>query len=157
IARAGAKPFENWGPFVMTMERALYMAWHFNPSDWNDSAQQGVFHTAYTAGEPVLMAGTMLIDNGIIRGIRSDSGHYLPTLANMTACLNALTMYAVDLNQIRIYDWTGTNLGTAPDFLRTGMTWKNFESQHTDERQHRMDSDKKREEFGLNKRFPHIT
>jgi len=155
VGRAGAKSFENWGAFVMTLERALYMAYHYNP-DFDDKCQKGVFHTVYTAGEPVLMAGTMKIDNGIIRGIRSDSGHYLPQSANMVGCLQALAMYAVNLNEIEVFEWGGESLGSAQAFLRTGMSWDKFVEHQKEHRQHMALADQKRQEWGVGKRFRHL-
>ncbi len=82
----------NYGPFILTPGREFYMSYH-RPGEGNQ--HNGLYHSSYLAGETVMAAGSMLIERGRVKRIRSDSGHYKPTDTNMLAVLQALKMFAV--------------------------------------------------------------
>ena len=144
---------QDFGCFVMTLERELYMA---KPLVGDAGSQEGMFHSSLTAGGVVTMAGSMLIRNGKILAIRSDSGHYKPTRMNLGLLLQALAMYGVNLKQITLYDFDGANIGMAHDFLKSKMTWDEFEKRRRDERAHRITAEEERNRRGLAPRFPHL-
>ncbi len=143
----------NFGGFVMTMEREVFMAKH---AIVGACSRLGVFHSSYTAGDRVIMAGTMLIESGVIKAIRSDSGHYHPTQQNMAALLQGLAMFGVDLRPIRLVNFDGTPLGTAREFLSSRMTWEQFKKQLFEERSDRIETDDARFKRGMAPKFPHL-
>lgn len=130
---------ENFGGFVMTLERGIYMGKHELPDAANEYC--GFYHSAYMCGERVSMAGTMLIRRGRVEAIRADSGHYKPTDTNTVSVLLALGMYGVDISRITIYDYTGTIAAPAMEFLKDAQSgrldWGKFEAHRSDERSRR--------------------
>jgi hypothetical protein len=143
--------FPDWGCFVMTLQRDIYMA---KPTVGAVNSQSGMFHSSFTGGDIVTMAGTMLIRHGIIKGIRTDSGHYTPTQMNMAMLLQALSMYGVDVSRIKLYNWDGTELGKAPEFMKSNMTWEAFVRQAANERGHRTSAENERAARGLPAHYP---
>ncbi len=111
---------KGYGGFVMTLDRELYMAKH---KLGGEGMRDGIFHSSYTAGEPVVMAGTMLIRNGYIQAVRCDSGHYKPGSINCALLLQGLGMFGVNLRKVAVYDFKGGELGTAFDLLKSNMSW----------------------------------
>jgi hypothetical protein len=126
---------KNWSPFIMTISRFIYMAKHdFDPARKKDN----YFHSSYNDGNRVGMAGTIGIEDGIIRGVRLDSGHYQPGLHNLTSFLWALKMYQVDLSKVELFDYSGGWIHdrlkiTADDFLKSGLSWDYFCRKASDE------------------------
>lgn len=110
----------GWGSFVMTMGREMYMAKHALGSYGGNN---GIFHSSYLAGEAVSCAGSMLVENGKIRKIRSDSGHYKPTDTNMLALLQAFQMLAIPLKDMKVVSFDGKTEVNAPDFFRASAKW----------------------------------
>ena len=129
IARKGtdgkqATMNKGWGPFVMTMEREFYMTKH-----WFDTpGHQNIFHSSYTHGRTISAAGTMYAEHGIIKGIRPDSGHYKPLEHNIVSALLALQMFAVRMDEIEVQDYAGEPLGTAREFVKSRLTWQQFQA-----------------------------
>jgi hypothetical protein len=132
----GVPQVGGWSAFVMTMDRQIYMTKHdFDPKRVGNN----YFHSSYNGGQRVAMAGTIAINNGLITGVRTDSGHYQPGLHNLNAFLWALKMYQVDLRKISLLDekgdwvggdattdWLGDVLCSAEDFLHSGRSWDLF-------------------------------
>jgi hypothetical protein len=115
-AGAGIK---YWAPFVMTQEREFYMSKHTS----------GIYHSAYTRGGPVSCAGTMLIKNGVIRGLRPDSGHYQPLDQNAIAALIALRMFGVNLHKTIVLDWSDDKAKKpmkAIEYMRGNISWAKY-------------------------------
>lgn len=131
--RGGNASTENYGAFVMTLDRTIYMRKHALET----VDKPGLYHSAYTRGGNVTMAGTMLIEKGRVLAVRNDSGHYMPTVMNMTFFLQALGMYGVNLSRVSVFSYEGTALGSAMDFLKTGsdptLSWAKFEKQMNQE------------------------
>jgi hypothetical protein len=151
ISRRGANGADraftkkNFAGFVMTIERELYMAKHdIGTSHGHD----GLFHSSYTKGQQVMMAGTMLIENGRIKAIRGDSGHYKPTEQNMAMLLQALGMFGVDLSRIELYSWDDRLIGNALAFLKSNLSWSQFCSQRSNEQAHRVNGAAAYQRFG---------
>jgi hypothetical protein len=72
----------------------------------------------------------------------------------MGLLLQALAMYHVNLSRIIMYAWDGTNLGSAAEFIKFQMSWHQFERQRVAEIGNRKDSDQKRENNNMPRRFP---
>ncbi len=99
----------DFGGFVMTMGRDLYMARHGGPN----TRGSRVFHSSYFGNHTVSCAGTMLIRNGEIEKICPDSGHFQPGDVNVMALLQMLRMQQVPLERVIVQDFLGKNIGTA--------------------------------------------
>jgi hypothetical protein len=117
----------GWSPFIMTISRIIYMAKHDFDASRNTN---NYFHSSYNNGHRVAIAGTIAISDGLITGVRLDSGHYHPGEHNLTAFLMALRMYGVDLSKISLLDfrgdWIGGVLNSAEDFLKDGKSYERF-------------------------------
>jgi hypothetical protein len=137
ITVMGTTRLDGWGPFVMTVERDFYMSKHHLAD--NADPTQCIFHSAYKAAGTVSAAGTMLVKNGQILGLRGDSGHYKPLLHNMAMVVTAFSMLSVPLMPIRIksFDANATDLGSALDFVRSRLNWTEFENAAKDFRTNR--------------------
>jgi hypothetical protein len=157
IARRGdggmAQGSKDFGSFIMTVEREIFMAKHDIGAP---GLRNGIFHSSYTEGDIVLMAGSMLIRNGVILAVRADSGHYHPTQMNMAAVLQGLGMFGVDLTRITLYDFDDTPLGMADEFLHAHVGWDQYVARRRDELRHRLETDKERTRRGLEARHPHL-
>lgn len=113
----------GWAPFVMTLERAFYMTKH----TLNVPNEPNLFHSSYLGPDtPIACAGTMLIEQGVIRGIRPDSGHYKPLAHNVVGALQALSMFHVPIERVMVYDFTGQVSTPARSFLVKNLSWVNF-------------------------------
>jgi hypothetical protein len=117
-----AERFEDWGPFVMTLQRDFYLDRH----KANSGAGSNIFDSAYTRSAIISATGTMLIRNGEILGIRGHSGYYKPPANNMTIAVTKLGRYSVPLSRIAVYSWAGQCRGTALEFVRSCLTWEQF-------------------------------
>jgi hypothetical protein len=94
----------GYGSFVLTLDRAFYMARHTAGAPGSGA---GIFHSSYTAGDTVQMAGTMLIQHGRLKGIRLDSGHYMPNANALRSMVMALKMFQVDCSNVIVRDHFG--------------------------------------------------
>ena len=121
-------PGKDWAPFVMTLEREFYMTKHW----LNEVGHQNVFHSSYTRGGTVSAAGTLYAKDGVISGIRPDSGHYKPLEQNVAAALLALQMFGVPMARLYVHDFTGKSMGTAREFMAANMTWDKFQASRRD-------------------------
>jgi hypothetical protein len=116
IVREGCATSPNFCPFVMTTDLEMYMTKHSIP--------EGVFHSSYTNQNPIFMAGTILVEHGVIRAVRNDSGHYQPNNFEFRKFLVQLGMIGVSLSNITIYDFSGDPVSTADRFLADGTRHK---------------------------------
>jgi hypothetical protein len=65
---------KGWAIFVVDLDGNLYLGSHI----------LGVFHhSSFLSGKPVLAAGEILVDNGIIKVVTCKSGHYRPSFNEM--------------------------------------------------------------------------
>jgi len=109
---------DGWGGFAMSMGRDIYMAKH------HCYANKGNFyHSSYLGGQPVMCAGTMLIEGGIVKGICTDSGHYQPTDDHMLNVINTLMMVGASIAQTEVYSHDGTFKGPAMYFWNYNGNW----------------------------------
>jgi hypothetical protein len=119
---------DGTGFFVLTMGREIYMMKH---AAGNAKMRNGIYHSAYTGGQPVMCAGSMKIVGGIVTLVRNDSGHYKPQDTNLVMLLQTLEMQGVALEHIRVADYRGRdpNPPTAKEFLKHNGDWRIFEAQ----------------------------
>jgi hypothetical protein len=108
--KPGAIPNDDYGFFVLTMGRDLYMAKH----KAGGPGGKGFYHSSYVGGDPIICSGTMLIQQGVIKRIRFDSGHYMPQANNYRALIMALRMWGIPLDRVAFEDFNGWLLGTDP-------------------------------------------
>lgn len=113
----------NWGGFAMSMGRDIYMAKHHCTKGFGQNGN--FYHSSYMGGAPVMCAGTMLIENGVIRGVSTDSGHYQPSKQHVVNLLQSLKMVGVDLGRIAVQDHFGQSFveATADAFLYHQGNW----------------------------------
>lgn len=149
VRRRGSETSVGFGGFVMTIERALYMAPH---SIGECHQSNGIFHSSYTGGTSVMMAGTMLIKQGKILAVRPDSGHYQPSETNISNFLNSLCMYGVDLTQVQLLNFEGGEIGNAHEFVRNGWNWHEICLQAMRESRHRQGVDDYRNANSMQKK-----
>jgi hypothetical protein len=71
----------------------------------------------------VMCAGTMLIENGQIRVVRTDSGHYQPTDAHLLNVLQAFQMLQVPIGNLYVENFNGTMRSKGGDFINSQGDW----------------------------------
>jgi hypothetical protein len=120
--------FADYGSFVLSMSRGIYSTKHVLG---NDSTHDGIYHSAYLAGEAVMAAGTMLVVNGVIQRVRSDSGHYMPKESSMVGLLRTFQMLRVPLEPIKVDDFKGLVEVDAIDFLKQNGDWDSLFKQRS--------------------------
>lgn len=81
----------GYAGFALSMGRELYSCPHFGSYHL-----ENFFHSSYLAGDTVLCTGTILIEGGIVKAIRNDSGHYQPTLEHLLNVVLTLQMHGQD-------------------------------------------------------------
>jgi hypothetical protein len=111
----------NWGGFAMSMGRDIYMAKHHCTKDAGENGN--FYHSSYLGGEPVMCAGTMLIENGVLKGVSTDSGHYRPTQQHVVNLLQALSMWGVNLSGLDVQDHYGALQSKGDVFLSSRGSW----------------------------------
>lgn len=124
----------NWGGFAMSMGRDIYMALHHCTKDFGE--QGNFYHSSYLGGEPVMCAGTMLIQNGVIRGVSTDSGHYRPDNTHVVNLLQALRMRGVNLASVQVQDFQAIFQGNGDAFLAANGNWAAMAQRHQLNLQH---------------------
>lgn len=110
----GGLPADNYGFFVLSMSRDLYMAKHFT---CGANGEKGFYHSSYIGGDSVACSGTMLIEKGVIKRIRTNSGHYQPHDNNIRSLIMALRMWAVPLDKVVFEDFKGNIIGKSGSVL----------------------------------------
>ncbi len=83
--------------FVLSMDREFYVAHHYYGDD-----RKGLYHSAYTRGNPVLCAGTIYMDEGVVRVVKNASGHYMPPVESLTNVLDALVMHGIAAHTVKV-------------------------------------------------------
>lgn len=82
------------------------------------SANQGngFFHSSYLGGVEVLCAGEIRIEQGFVRQINNDSGHYKPPLRNMVMAVEMLVLSGVNIAEM-VVSGHGIKTSTGAEFL----------------------------------------
>lgn len=112
---------DKWGGFAMSMGRDLYLAKHHCTMNFGETGN--FYHSSYLGGQPVMCAGTMLIENGVVRGIATDSGHYRPDKSHIVNVLQALRMHGVDLSRVDVLDHDEIFQAKGDVFLAANGNW----------------------------------
>jgi hypothetical protein len=89
---------KGWAYFVMSMSSEIYMGPHF-------AGGQGIypkFHSSYMGGKAIQCGGTMRITNGVVTGVKNDSGHYKPVDESLAKVLELLNTVGMDLSKIEV-------------------------------------------------------
>lgn len=83
----------------------------------------GQFHSTYFAGEAILCAGEIKIEEGVVKAINTSSGHYQPSKRSMTLALQVLTClgaYRPDIS-VKVFELDATS---AERYLYMESIWK---------------------------------
>lgn len=90
--------------FVLSMSRDFYMMQHYTPK--GETKETGRFHSSYFAGESILCAGTVHIEDGKFKAVTTASGHYAPGMSHLYNAVSTLAMMGVDLESVMawVYD-----------------------------------------------------
>ena len=84
--------------FAMGVNRSIYASRH-----WNHAAAKGSFyHSSYFGGSKVLCTGCMTVIDGHLTYINNDSGHYGPSVGQMSLALQALQAQGVDITNVTV-------------------------------------------------------
>lgn len=71
---------DGWAIFVVSPEREIYSASHIVGK---------LHHSSFLSGKPVLAAGELVVDHGVIKVITAKSGHYMPTAEDLQRFVQA--------------------------------------------------------------------
>ena len=112
----------QYGGFAMSMSRTIYMAKHFY-APGNIGKNANFYHSSYLGGETVMCAGSMLIRNGRVLRLKTDSGHFQPTKEHMLNVISALKMQGVSTAELICVSYDGSWSSTASDFVRANGNW----------------------------------
>lgn len=98
----------GYAGFALSMGREFFTAHHrggFNKDNF--------FHSSYLSGAAVLCTGTWLIENGIVKAVKNDSGHYQPTIEHLINVVETLQMHGLSPKLITVtavkYSWADRN------------------------------------------------
>ncbi len=90
----------------------------------NQPAKSGTFHhSSFLSGRPVLCAGEIKLEHGVIKHIDNGSGHYKPATQDLLNCVNLLERkYRINLANVSISDFAQTTAKwvSAAHFKQTG-------------------------------------
>ena len=68
----------------------------------NTQAQGKFHHSSFLAGKPVAAAGELKVENGVLKIITDESGHYWPTIELSDQAVKVLDAYGIDMTQVDI-------------------------------------------------------
>lgn len=82
------------------------------------------YHSSFMAGKPVKCAGMIVIENGIIKRIRNDSGHYRPSDESLAQMLRHLKTIGVNIAKITVEQHKkGGEKASGDAFLQANGNW----------------------------------
>ena len=93
---------EDRSGYVMSQGGDLYSGPHF--TTMGKTKESARYHSSYFGGQPVLCAGEIVIEDGVIREIDNSSGHYMPGSSNISMMLELLMVQGVRLAHLQVYD-----------------------------------------------------
>lgn len=95
----------GYAGFALSMSRDFYCAHHRGGFD-----EKNFFHSSYMGGAAVLCTGTWLIQGGVVKAIKNDSGHYQPTIEHLANVIETLQMHGVQPGTVKVtavaYSWS---------------------------------------------------
>jgi hypothetical protein len=89
---------KGYAGFALSMGREFFMAHHRG-----GFAKGNFFHSSYLGGDSVLCTGTLQIENGIVKAVANDSGHYQPSRDHLLNVVQALQMRGCNLSQLAVW------------------------------------------------------
>ncbi len=98
---------DDWAFFVLSFDRDIYIGPHKAGSA---SMTMPVFHSSYLSGVSVQFAGSIHIVEGVVLGVRNDSGHYQPNNNFFTNILAQLKTVGVKLRNVVLYDFKNNQI-----------------------------------------------
>lgn len=104
---------EKFAAFTLNANAELSI---FPHSPQGSSTEKALVHSSMNAGQPVVCAGEIVIENGKLTAISPYSGHYKPSLFNTYRTLCHFANKGVDLTNVTIH------IPTKPDI--PGVTFK---------------------------------
>lgn len=82
------------------------------------------YHSSFMAGAPVKCAGMIDIENGVIKRIRNDSGHYRPSDQSLAQMLRHLKTIGVNISKITVeQEKKGGETASGNAFLLANGNW----------------------------------
>ena len=113
---------EGYSGYVMSQGGDLYSGPHF--ATRGKTKESARFHSSYFGGEPILCAGEILIEDGVIYEINNSSGHYRPGGNNISMMLELLMVQGVRLAQLEVYDMVTRTTTTATGWMQAHPTFQ---------------------------------
>lgn len=131
---ANSQPVNGTWGWVIDADQGALLLFDPNDNQWFDSTgaqvvkpswqtfagmfAQGykvraIHHTSPVAGMPVTGAGRITLENGVIKEITDESGHYRPDAVQQHAAVEGLAADRYDLSQTEVR-LTGTTMGERP-------------------------------------------
>jgi hypothetical protein len=130
----GGPLLSGYGFLVMTSYRDIYVAPHRM-----DAIAPGMpkFHSTIPAGKSVQFAGSILIQGGIVKAIRNDSGHYHPDDTFFINILEQLRTVGVRLKGVQLFNYKGEDVSKdAEDYLNKRGNWGKIEERVKQSQRH---------------------
>ena len=93
---------DNWAYFALSFDRDLYIGAHMTKSLGGIRPE---YHSSYLQGVPIQFAGSIYIKNGLVLGVRNDSGHYRPGDKFFINILAHLKTVGVNLKKLKMYNF----------------------------------------------------
>ncbi|KTD40629.1 hypothetical protein [Legionella parisiensis] len=93
----------GYAAFTLNANGELYLFAH------NEGVDH-IAHSSMTAGSPVVAAGEIKIENGVLKAITTHSGHYRPSLFNVYRTLEHFSHNNVDISQAVVVTFTNPSL-----------------------------------------------
>ncbi|KRW98723.1 hypothetical protein PPERSA_00311 [Pseudocohnilembus persalinus] len=79
--------------FVVSLEKKMYVG---------PKIRGNFHHSSFLSGAPVIGAGNLQIESGILKAVKPHSGHYRPTAEEFTFFINMLKEWGVSMDSVKI-------------------------------------------------------
>jgi hypothetical protein len=112
--RPGDEIKAGFSGYVMSMGGDIYTGPHFTAEI---NSRHGRYHSSYFAGEPVLSAGEIKIEQGWVRAINNESGHYRPGPEKLMMAVEVLACLGVNMAELKV-EARGQGEVSGREFLR---------------------------------------
>ena len=86
---------DNGSLYVVDKKGAFYV--------YGKETEKLLKHSSLLAGAAVLCAGTIRIEEGEVKWLTGQSGHYMPKVENLVGVLERLRQYQVDLTNVKVF------------------------------------------------------
>ncbi|MCL9684462.1 hypothetical protein [Legionella maioricensis] len=91
-----SKGKQGFAAFTLNANGELSLFNHYGMKD-------RIAHSSMNAGSPVVAAGEIRIEKGVLKGITTFSGHYQPSLFNVYRLLEHVSKHGIDISRAHIY------------------------------------------------------